>query len=128
MSLEFKFLVGPEAVEADKQLPAGQRVQWPVDSLVAYAVEDGKIVGRIGAVAIKVVEGTWCAPEKRGTTLPMRLMRQFEAMYSTFLGTAIGAFAPDAKPEISKYLERIGYEKLPVTFYTKTIVEQEKAA
>ncbi len=126
--MEFRFLIGSEIVEAEKQLPVEQRAHWPVDSMVMYCYEDDRIVGRMGVMSLKIIEGTWIAPDKRSTTLPLRVLRQFEAMYAAYLGENLNAFASEEQPEIADYLSRVGFERVPVNLFTKTLVQKKEAA
>ena len=123
--MEFKFLVGPEVVEAEKQLPKEQQFQWPFDSIVCYCTEGGKIIGRVAAMSIKILEGTWVAPDAPPTTA-YRMLMQMEAMYAAYLGTTVGAFVSNTQPEIGDYLRRVGYQKEDVEFYTKPLAKAEE--
>ena len=125
--MEFRFLAGPEILEAEKQIPDDQKVNWPVDSIVMYCFEDNKVIGRMGLMSFKIVEGTWAHPDKKGTSVAYRMMRQMEAMVAYLGEPAINAFSADDQP-VSDYLERYGFERLPITLYTKSLVEKGKAA
>ena len=124
--LEFKFLIGPEVAEAELQIPAEQRVPWPIDSIIMYAMEDGKIVGRMGVMSIKFIEGTWVDESKRSTSLAFRMMKQMEAVLRESLGsTHAMALVYDEQPEVGDYLARVGFERFPVIVYSKELVEKE---
>lgn len=123
--MEFKFVLGIESAETESQLPKEQQVRWPLDSLVMYCLEDGKIIGRVAAMSLKIFEGTWVDPNAPPTTA-YRMIKQMETAYAAFLGDSVGAFVADEQPEIGDYLTRIGYEKLPVTFYTKDLTVKKE--
>jgi hypothetical protein len=126
--MEFKFLAGPEVLEAEKQIPDDQKVNWPVDSIVMYCFEGDTVIGRMGIMSFKIVEGTWADPSKQGTTLAFRMMKQMEAMVAYLGEPAINAFSADSQAEVGEYLERYGFERLPITLYTKALVKKKEAA
>src|SRR5258705_12024812 len=98
--MEFKFLVGPEIAEAEQKLPVEQRVTWPVDSMVMYCFEGDAIIGRMGVMSIKFIEGTWVAPEASGRLL-FQLERQLEAMLQYIGSTHAIALAYDEQPKVA---------------------------
>lgn len=127
MSLEFQFLVGPELAAAEAQLPVEQRVVWPADTMVAYAIDSGRIIGRMGCMSVKILEGTWVAPDAPPTTA-YRLMKQMEAVLSYLGNTHALAMVYDEHPQIADYLKRVDFERVPVQFYSKELVKKEEAA
>ncbi len=127
MSLEFKFLYGPEVVAAEQFMPEAQRVNWPFDSLVMYTFDDDVLVGRMGLMSFKVIEGTWAAPDSPPTTA-YRMMKQMSALQEYLGDTAANAFVLDEQPEIAAYLERVGFERVPVTLYTRSLIKKDVAA
>lgn len=120
MSIEFKFLVGPETTSAEQQLPVGQQVTWPFDSIVLYAFENDRVIGRIGVMAIRVIEGTWAEPGH--TTLAPRLMKQLEAFLKSLGSTHAAALVYDEQPQVAEYLKRIDFKRFPVTMFIKDLV------
>lgn len=126
MALEFKFLLGPEVVEAEKRLPENQRVTWPIDSLVMYAVDDERIVGRMGILSLKLIEGTWA--DEAHPMLGFRMMRQMEAMLQFIGDTHAMAMVYDETPRIGDYLRHAGFERFPITMFCKELVKKEEAA
>jgi len=125
--MEFRFLIGPEVVEAEQQLPAEQRVAWPFDSIVGYAYEGDRIIGRMGIMSVKLIEGSWVSPDAP-PTIAYRMMKQVLVMLQSLGDTHSLALAYDGQPEVAGYLERVGFERFPVTMYNKVLVEKEKAA
>ena len=124
--MEFRFLVGPEVAEAEQQLPVEQRVQWPVDSLVMYCFEGEKVIGRMGVMSLKFIEGSWIRP---GTELNLpQLLAQMEAMLKYIGETHAAALVYDEQPAIGRYIKRSGYTPFPVTMYTKELAKKEEAA
>lgn len=126
--LELKFLFGPEVLEAEQQMPVEQRVAWPADSIILYAYKDNKIIGRVGLMSIKFIEGTWAADEMRGTGLPVRMLRQMEKLILSLGNSHVFSMAADVQPEIKDYLERLDFERVPVTLLAKDLTAKEKAA
>lgn len=112
--IEFKLLTGPELNTID---PDG--ISWPFDTFAWVALEDGKLVGRSAILNLPVIEGTMVVPEKRSSTLARRLIEKVEQLYKSLGKTHSWAMAANA--EIGDYLERIGYEKVPVTLYSKKL-------
>ena len=125
--MEFRFLVGPEVEDAEEHIPEGQRVKWPIDSIVMYCYDDGKIIGRIGAMSIKIIEGTWAASDAPPTTA-FRMMKQMEAMLAFLGNTHALALVSTEMPQIANYLQRVGFVQLPVEMYSHEFAAKEKAA
>lgn len=121
---EFRFLIGPEIIEAEQSIPDDQKISWPLDSIVLFAYEDGKVVGRIGIMAIKIVEGTYADPSKRGGRLPLELMKRMEAMQAYLGEPNINAPVYDEQAEVADYLTRVGFERVPLTLYTKLLLKE----
>jgi hypothetical protein len=123
--IEFETMMGEEANKVD---PEG--FKWPWDTLVLWAKENGEIVGRTTAMNLTVVEGTWCAEKYRGGTLAYRLLRQLEEIMAAppISKTASLAMIADAQLELGDYMRRVGYERVPVTFYVKSLVKKSEAA
>lgn len=126
--IKFKFLMGPETAEPESQIPLEQRIPWPLDSLVMYVYEDGRLVGRMGLMSIKIMEGTWAVEDKRGSRLLFQMLRQFEEMVKTLGTTSLVTQAADSQPEIEGYLKRLDFERLPTTLMIKDLNKKEEAA
>lgn len=122
MSIEFTLLTGEELKAVDPQ-----GVQWPWDTFGIIATEDGKVVGRSAIINMPMIEGTMVVPEKQGGTLAYRLIQKIEELYRELGKTHAIAMVYDEQPEVAEYLKRIGFEKMPVVVYSKTLVEAEKA-
>lgn len=114
--MEFLFLDGEQASQID---PTG--ITWPADTVVLCAVEGDQVVARSAILNLPVVEGSWVSPEKRGTSLAFRMLREVETIYRATDKTHSMAMAADDQPEVGEYLERVGYERMPVTMYTKKL-------
>lgn len=121
MSLEFRFLLGPEVEEAEKLIPEGQHVAWPLDSIVMYAYEGETIVGRMGLMSIKFIEGTYIAPTNRGGTLLVKMMNQMQAIIKHLDNTHAMALSYDEQPQVADYLKRLGFDRFPVTVFSKEL-------
>lgn len=91
--------------------------------LIGVKDEDGRVVARSGIVSIPHIEGTWVAPEKRKTNLAFRMIRTLEHVARRTGKTHIFAFALDEQPEVGDYLRRLGYEKHPISVWTKKVSE-----
>lgn len=117
-AIELKVLTGDDARNAD---PDG--VKWPDGAPVVFAYEGDRVVGRSAILPVDVVEGTMVADDKRGTSLAFRLLRRVEGLYLQAGRTHAIAFAHNDQPEVGEYLERVGYEKSPLTVYSKQLVE-----
>jgi hypothetical protein len=98
-----------------------EHVQRPPDSTVLYARENGEIVGRTAIIELPHVEGTWVAESKRGSSLALRLIRKLEEEVAALGRSHLFAFAFDSQPEVSEYLERVGYTRFPVTVWAKSL-------
>jgi Acetyltransferase (GNAT) family len=114
--IEFKFVTGAEAREIDPQ-----QLPWPDSSAVLYAEQDGEIVGRTASLILPIIEGTWVAESKRGSSLAYRLIKKLEAEACAVGQTQLFAFIMDNQPELHGYMERIGYVKQPLTVWVKAL-------
>ena len=122
--IEFIQLDGSEAREVD---PLGTK--WPDGTLVLYAVEQGEIVGRQAYLLLPHLEGSWVREDKRSSTIGYRLVKKMEEAVKESGYPVVFAYALDASPEVGEYLERMEYEKLPLSIYMKNVEhEQEKEA
>lgn len=102
-------------------------IQWPDGTIVLYAVEEGEIVGRQAYLLFPHLEGAWVREDKRGTSLALRLVKEMEKTVAESGYPAVFAYVLDTQPEVAGYMERMKYEKLPLTIWVKK-VEQEKEA
>jgi hypothetical protein len=128
--MEFTFLIKPEEIAlVEARLPPEQQVSWPLDSLVMYAVDGDKIIGRMGVMSIKILEGTWVAPGAPPSTA-FRLMTQMLGILPQLGNTHALALAYDETPKIGEYLTRLKFERFPVTLYSKELdcAKREEAA
>lgn len=92
----------------------------PADiSMVFVAEEDGEIVGRSMLLSPFHVEGPWVDESKRGTTLAFRLVRETETAAKSMGHSKILAYAVNA--QIENYLSRMGYARVPMTVWEKTL-------
>lgn len=117
--MEFRVLNGTEARAAD---PQGQ--EWPDNTEAIIAVEDEKVVGFTAWLFLPHIEGTFVVPEKRHTSLGFRLVRNMEQLLAARNISHSFAYAYDRQPEVSDYLERLGYEKIPVSVWIKPLVKE----
>jgi N-acetylglutamate synthase-like GNAT family acetyltransferase len=75
-----------------------------------------------------VIEGTRIEPDKRNGLVATRIMREVEKRYLEFGKAVAMAFTENDKPEVGEYLERLGFEHMPLTFYKKDLISAEKGA
>lgn len=118
--MDFVQLEGLAAQEID---PDG--IKWPANSIVLYAIEEGKVVGRIGYLYLPHIEATWIAEDKRGGTLAARLVKKMEEIVQESGSPAIFAYSYDNQPEVGGYLARQGYTRLPLSVHMKTFKESK---
>lgn len=121
---QFEFV---EKIGADARAVDPEGIKWPDPvvsaPVVIFAYEGDRIVGRSAILPVDCIEGTMVVDDKRGTSLAFRLLRRIEELYRAHGRTHAIAFAHDDQPEVAGYLERIGYEKSPLTVYSKQLVE-----
>lgn len=123
--VELRVVTGDEAVAIEASSTEIERFPWPTNTAVVYAFEGGRVVGRSAILSADIVEGTWTALDKRGTSLALRLLRRVEELHREHGKTHVMAFAAEAQPEVGAYLERVGYTRLPLVFYSKQLVDDE---
>lgn len=114
--MEFHLLNGDEARAID---PEG--VAWPSDTVALFATEGAEIMARSAIIQLPVIEGSMVHPDLRGTSLAYRMLREIETILKAMGKTHAIAMAANDQPEVSGYLERVGYEKMPVTMYSKKL-------
>jgi GNAT superfamily N-acetyltransferase len=114
----FRVLSGVEARPIDPD-----KIPFPDDSVVLYAFEGERIVGRTSIIHLPHIEGTWVAEDKRGTTLAFRLVKKIEEIIRDDGKGFAFAYAWDQQPEVSDYLQRVGYQRFPVTVFFKQVEE-----
>jgi len=102
------------ALECAEPLP-----MLPVDSLVIAAVDGETVLGRTTLTNMVHLEGTWVHPEHRGGTLGVRLIREAERQAREIGLTGLLAYTPDTK--IGEYMQRMGYERIPVEVWGKKV-------
>lgn len=123
---EIEFVV-VDGVDARALDPA--HLDWPPDSKVVFVTQNDNVVGRssmftlpmIAILNLNMIEGTWVAEEKRGTSLAARLIRKVESVFRENGKTHAYAFAYDEHPEIADYLQRFGFNKMPLTIFMKQL-------
>lgn len=128
--MHFQFLLGDEIAVADAQLPKAQQVDWTaIDplALVMYCYEGERVIGRMGCISIKVLEGTFVQPDAPPTTA-FRMMKQMCAMLNYLGDSSALAMVSDNTPQIGQYLKRVNFERFPVTLYSKSLAEKSEAA
>ena len=94
-------------------------IQWPESSNFVGAFEEGKLVGRIGAMSVVHLEGTWVEEKYRKTMLPYRMFSFMEGRLKDAGLTHVLAFS--ASPVITDYLERLGYKEEKLTILSKEL-------
>lgn len=113
---EIRVLTGDEL----KDYPQPDGLPYLPNSLWVVAFDrKGTIVGRTGLVSLNHVEGTWVSPEYRHGTLGWRLLKTLEKEAKDLGLKYVLAYSPDAIPEISGYMERMGYKRVEVTTWAK---------
>jgi len=116
-SIEFRVVTdGAEARALDPQ-----GIPWGEGNAIVFAIENDKVVGRSAAIAFPLIESSWVAPEKRGTSLAFRLVRKVEEIQRGLGNEYVFAFAQNEQPEIGGYLLRNGYEEAPLKLYMKKL-------
>jgi len=91
----------------------------PDHSLVVVAKELGEIVARTMLIRPWHIEGTWVHERLRGGTTGYRLLRQLECEAKKAGLARLFSYAAEAS--IENYLERLGFQKSPLTVWTKDI-------
>jgi predicted N-acetyltransferase YhbS len=93
----------------------------PEHSVAIVAVNDsGDIIGRIFLVAPVHLEGLWIDETFRNKTLLYQLVQRGEEEAKAMGLTRVLAFG--ATPELSDYIERLGYTYTPMTVWYKDLI------
>lgn len=98
--------------------------EWPADTVVLGAFdEEERLVGRTAIVTLPHIEGAWIAEPYRGQHILIRLIHSLESLLRLLGRTHAFSFAADNSPEISGYLERLGYVRQPLSVWVKDLRE-----
>jgi N-acetylglutamate synthase-like GNAT family acetyltransferase len=99
----------------------------PEKSSVAVVARDGagEICGTLVLVCPWHLEGAWVRPDKRGSPVLGALVRKAEAIAVRAGLTRL--FAYGASPEMEDYIERLGYERMPLSVWAKTVGSHQSA-
>lgn len=116
MAIQFQILMGKEARAIDPD-----KIEWPDDTIVVYAREGEKIVGRSTIMQIPHIEGTWVDEQHRRSTLAPRLVAKVESIMKQANKKASFAFIQNSQPEVAGYMERIGYARMPLEVFSKEL-------
>lgn len=117
--IKFQLMLGEAAREIDPE-----HFPWPFDTLVLFAFEDEKVVGRSAILNMPLIEGTWVADAYRGSTLMPRLVKEVEKLLFDLKKTHSMAWQNTEQPEVADYLTRMGYTKLPIAVWTKELQKE----
>lgn len=105
-----------------RNIPQPDGIEWPDDSLHVISLgDDGRLLARVGLIALPHVEGTWVDESLRGTPAAARMLRRMEIEVKKLGRTHLYAFSHDEQPEVAQYLERFGYTKQPYTVWMKEV-------
>ena len=115
MTPEIRVVTGKEM----QGIPQPDGVSGPEFAEFVGAFEDGKLVGRIGALRLAHLEGTWVAEKYRKSLLPYRMFRFMETTLKGAGLTHVLAFSAD--PVVTDYLQRLGYKTESLTVLSKEL-------
>lgn len=115
-AMDIRLFDGSEARQID---PDG--IEWPDGSDVIYAIEDNKIVGRLGRIFLPCLEGGWVAENKRGGRLALKLAANMERIIKASGKSHSFAHVYEKQPEVAELLEHLGYKEMPLKIYMKEL-------
>ena len=119
--IEFKRLEPGEwdLLGNDEPLPDAKK------AIALVAVDqDGDLAGRVFLVAPAHIEGIYVDRKWRGSTIMQRLVAKAEGEARRLGLTQLLAFAKDETME--DYIDRLGYEKLALTVWQKSLTGEIK--
>jgi hypothetical protein len=92
----------------------------PPDGCVAFVAREGEeIVGRIFIMAPAHVEGPWIREDRRGGLLLNQLVAAVTGEAKSCGHSKIFAYA--ASDQLADYLQRLGFQKMPLTVWEKEL-------
>jgi N-acetylglutamate synthase-like GNAT family acetyltransferase len=91
----------------------------PAHSIVIMALNEKEIIGRVLLIRPFHIEGTWIDPRFRRGTVGIRMFRLLEEEAKQAGLVKIFSYAQSS--EVEGYLERMKYEKIPVSVWTKCL-------
>ena len=115
-NIQYEFFTGFEARKIDPE-----KLPWPIDSFVSYAIEQNEIIARLGAMPIMHLEGLWIREDRRNSLILPRLVAKVENKLISEGRSIAMAFAVDGRPEMADYLERLNYLEMPLKVYSKAL-------
>lgn len=97
---------------------------FPEEFTFLAAFDDNGLAGRMAVCTLPHIEGTWVREDLRSGRVGVTLLKTMEAKISATGRTHVWAFIYDEQPEISSYIERQGYVKMPLTLWTKDMTKE----
>lgn len=100
-------------------------VIWPESAVILGAWRGEKLVGRLGVLALPHIEGLWVDEDEResGGQIARELHRQVEAASAELGRPAVFAYVPADLPGMRSHLQRVGYEKIQMELWGKSLQE-----
>lgn len=114
--MEFLKLTGTQARLVDST------TEWPIDSLVIFAVEDEKIIGKVAILVLPHIENLEIDKNNKNGFLMKRLLEEAENVLRDFGRNCAASFIMNGNDDLTNYAERIGYKQLPATVWIKPLV------
>lgn len=105
-------------------LPDDPVAVMPQEFTFLAAFDSQGLAGRISICPFPFIEGTWVREDLRKGRVGVTLLKELEARILGSGRTHAWALAADETPEVSSYLERCGYSKLPLTVWMKSLVKE----
>lgn len=124
---QYELFTGLEAKTIEIAKPIDSvSTPWPDDSIILYAIENNEIIGRTAIIQLPHIEGTWIREDKRNGTVGIRLISKIENVLEEANRTSVFSFIHNSQPELASYMERLGYELLPLKVYTKPLINKDQ--
>ena len=113
--------IRPLTADEIEQAQAVDGVAFPPENSIILGAVDasGNVVGRIVLMSLVHLEGTWVAPEYRGSRLAIKLVAAAEQTLLQNGLTSVIAYTPKSDPKIGQYMRRVGYAELPIEVWQK---------
>jgi|SRR5579872_3094129 len=95
-------------------------VRLPAHALLKGVKDkDGRVVARACVISLPHIEGTWVSPGHQ--IAGFYVLGAIEEAVKDAGASHAMAFAPNQNPKIAEYLQRLGYEQVPVTLWMKGV-------
>jgi hypothetical protein len=117
------YLLLPKHLHHIAMFPDDPQVMPQEFLIIAAFSETGELLGRTMFVSLPHIEGTRVRDDMQGSRIAYNLVKLMEKEIQRAGRTHAWAFVQEGDKDISNYMDRLGYEKLPLEVWVKDMRE-----